>query len=142
MQQISIDNDVFKIIRDNLVSFDETPNDVLRRLLGLDKSTTITRLSENPTESAAIPFNRDEREGLYTNGVSLPYGLKLRKYLHRTLHEAEVRDGYILYSGKRFKSPSAAGNAASGSSVNGWIFWEYFDLKSNRWLLLDNFRNP
>lgn len=40
-------------------------------------------------------------------------------------HEAEVVDGglYRLADGRTFKSPSSAGKAITGQSVNGWKFW-------------------
>jgi hypothetical protein len=41
-------------------------------------------------------------------------------------YKATLRtDGYTWYGGKRYESPSGAGKAALGHSVNGWTFWRY-----------------
>jgi hypothetical protein len=45
-------------------------------------------------------------------------------YKGQTFH-AKVRDGCIDYAGALYDSPSPAGMAITGSSVNGWRVWQY-----------------
>jgi len=79
--------------------------------------------------------------GLRADGVYLPEGLRLRKFLHDQMHEAEIVDEGICYNGKLFTSVSAAGSEAAGYPVNGWTFWTYFEEKHQRWGTLDEWRN-
>jgi len=121
MQQIVIDFDVHKFIEQHRTSFEDTPNDVLRRhLLGL---------SSAPKRPEAVV---QPRPGFHARGTFLPAGMTLRKVLKGVPHEAEVVDGGIRYKGKTFDSPSAAACAAAGNSVNGWAFWDYFDQATGR----------
>ncbi|MBW2020337.1 MAG: DUF2924 domain-containing protein [Deltaproteobacteria bacterium] len=120
--QISIDLDVYKQIQQRLESFSDTPNQVLRRIFGL-----------KPTQEK--PFT-PPGEGLYVGGVHLKEGLKLRKRFKGRILEAEVRNGKIYYDGRAFTSPSGAAVAATGTSVNGWRFWQFFDETSGGWRTL------
>jgi hypothetical protein len=117
--QITIDLDVYKEIQKRLELFDETPNQVLRRVFGLP------------------PIGKEEppvdRTGLFTKGVHLRDGLNLRKKYKGQMLEAEVKDGSIVFNGKSFNSPSAAAIEATGTVVNGWRFWEFFDEISGSW---------
>jgi len=117
--QIVIDLDVYKEIKKRLELFDETPNQVLRRVFGLP-----------PIEKEELMA---DRSGLYTKGVYLRDGLNLRKKYKGQILEAEVNDRSIVYNGKSFNSPSAAAIEATGTVVNGWKFWEFFDEISGTW---------
>lgn len=128
-KEIKIDIEVYKYIIENTIDFDEQPNDVLKRLLKLTKSSIRTS------------SNNLSQKTYTTGGVSMPVGLKLRKFYKNRHIEAEVVDGGIKYEDKLYRSPSAAGIAATETSVNGWIFWECFDEKNEEWKLLDNLRN-
>ena len=49
--------------------------------------------------------------------------------------------GRIRFSGKEYRTASAAGKAASrGASVNGWKFWQYYDQASHEWRPIDELR--
>ena len=113
MTQISIDLEVNKEIQKRLETFNETPNQVLRRVFGLPAME-----KKSPREITA---------GLHVKGVHLIKGLKLRKKYKGRMLEAEVKDDRILYNGKSFTSPSGAAVEATGHPVNGWRFWEFFD---------------
>ena len=43
--------------------------------------------------------------------------------------------------GNEFGSPSAAACSVTQNSVNGWMFWEYFDEDLNEWKILDRLRS-
>jgi len=126
MTQISIDLDVYKAIQQNLKSFNDTPNQVLRRILGLPKTE----------EKSFMP----QREGMYIKRAFLKDSLRLRKRFKGRMLEAIVENGTILYDGKPYPSPSGAAVAATGTSVNGWRFWEYLDDTSGVWKSLDVLR--
>lgn len=126
MTQISIDLDVYKAIQQNLKSFNDTPNQVLRRIFGL--STT--------DEKSSVP----QREAMYVKGALLKDGLRLQKRFKGRMLEATVENGKIIYDGRSYTSPSGAAGAATGKNVNGWRFWEYFDDTSGIWKSLDFLR--
>jgi len=55
-------------------------------------------------------------------------------------HRARVRrDGTIRFRGKVYNSPSLAGKAAIGRSVNGWTFWR-FEQSPSYWVPLEELR--
>lgn len=126
MTQISIDFDVYKAIQQRLESFNDTPNQVLRRVFELEP------IEEKSPES--------QGESMYAKGVLLKDGLRLRKRFKGRMLEARVENGKILHNGSMYTSPSGAAVAATGTSVNGWRFWEYFDDASGFWRSLDTLR--
>jgi len=126
MTQIRIDLDVYKAIQQRLKSFNDTPNQVLRRIFRLEVA------EKTPFETRG--------EGLYVKGVFLKNGLKLRKRFKGRMLEAMIEGNSILYDGRRFNSPSGAAVYATGTSVNGWRFWEYFDENRGIWRSLSVFR--
>ena len=123
--EIKIDLELYKHIQSNLNDFNESPNNVIKRLLGLKKQPTANY------KGGGISFN---------NGVFLPNGLELKKNLNGITHKAIIKDSAIMYNNLKFRSPSSAGKEASKTSVNGWIFWSYLDKNSGRWYLLDDLR--
>ena len=126
MTQIRIDLDVYKAIQQRLQSFNDTPNQVLRRIFELEVAE----------ESPSTP----QGEGLYVKGVFMKNGLKLRKRFKGRMLEAVVEGNSIHYDGRRFNSPSGAAVYATETSVNGWRFWEYFDDSSGMWKSLSVLR--
>lgn len=70
---------------------------------------------------------------LIDEGIIMP-GLKLQSTYKGETYEAEIRpDGTILYNGKRYRSPSGAGQAVIGYACDGWYHWKYLDPESNEW---------
>ena len=50
-------------------------------------------------------------------------------------------NGEIDYNGKRYSSPSTAGQDASGwKACNGWKYWQFKDPTSGQWQLIDVLR--
>ena len=48
-------------------------------------------------------------------------------------------DGSVLFNGKTYATPSAAGQAArNGLSTNGWVYWKCFD--GQKWVVLSGLR--
>ncbi|RJO66027.1 MAG: DUF2924 domain-containing protein [Myxococcales bacterium] len=75
--------------------------------------------------------------------VMAPYvtsAFKIRaKYKGKTYKANVRRDGTISYKGTIYNSPSLAGIAIIGHSVNGWDFWCY-ERSPGDWVHLDNLR--
>ena len=137
-KKIDIDIDVYKLIESYRIDFNETENDILKRVLYQNEypennSNFIQEV--NTLQNLFI-----NKEGLFWKGVLLKNGLKLRKVSKDKSYQATVINGRIIYNNQEFFSPSAAGVAASGTSVNGWTFWEYYNEEIDRWELLDNLR--
>ena len=163
-RQIEIDLDVHKAIENNRITFEETPNDILRRVFGLPDSITLLVEENSKVEDLIVSkplyaasmkmpasavnneisdfqkrvlhrrFSESTAKDWIYGRAHLPEGTKLRKWYDRQMVEAVIKDGAIFYNGQAYQSPSAAGMAVTGgSNVNGWIFWEYLDEKTNRW---------
>jgi len=135
-KKIEIDIEVYRWIESNRISFNETENDILKRIS--------QKIQKN--EDVFIPVNieaniMDINEGLFWKGVLLKNGLKLKKSFKGKMHYAEIKHNQIVFNNKKFHSPSAAAIELTGTSVNGWIFWEYFNQENNEWEILDNLRN-
>lgn len=131
---IDIDLDVYKAIQNNLKSFEETPNEVLRRILEIDTECSDTKLNFTSPEISNQKY-------YIWKGTNFLVGLKLRKIYKQSLLQAEIRENGFFHDGIFFNSPSAAAGHATKTQVDGWKFWEYFDTKSNQWKLLDKLRN-
>jgi hypothetical protein len=115
MPTIRVDDEVYERLQRQAKPFVDTPNSVLRKLLGLEDS--------NPP-----PVRGESRVGellpLIEAGVLQP-GETLEWRRRSSTHNAVVlRDGRLqLEDGSVFASPSAAGRALSGYEVNGWRCW-------------------
>jgi len=128
---IEIDIDVYKLIQAHRQSFGETDNDILRRLLSLPPK-------ERPEPETG---RREYAEGMSLRyGVILPNGTLLRCRHKGTEHKAEVNGNTIFLNGKRYTSPSSAAVAITGTSVNGWKFWEVNLHNEEGWILLDKLK--
>jgi hypothetical protein len=73
------------------------------------------------------------------NGV-IPEGTELRVTYKGRVFSGRFERGQIVVNGQSYKSPSAAGSAVTGTSVNGWIFWECRLPGEVGWKVLDTLR--
>lgn len=134
-QSVDIDFDVHKRIELARESFSETPNAVLRRLLGLDAS----RAGQQGISPAAM-------RAWSGKGVLLPHGTRLRMDYNGRTHEGEIADGSWLVEGARYSSPSAAaggvGRTKDGKRTNldGWIYWWVLPPGEENWVKLSDIR--
>jgi hypothetical protein len=110
-----------------------------------DRSKVPDVAVREPSRQPASPPPRREvpwAAGSWTGkGVTLPAGTELRGQHHGNERMARVEGGKIVYAGRGYTSPSAAGNAATGRSTNGWIFWEVKRPGDAGWLLLTVLRD-
>lgn len=134
-RQIEIDFDVNQTIEMERTSFDESPNDVLRRLLGL------SLVAQNQTTSSK-PSGR----AWSSKGVVLPHGTKLRMEYNGVEHDAVIDDGSWVCGGGRHAGPSpAAASVAktkngSTTSLNGWIYWSAKVPGATKWVAISTLR--
>lgn len=127
MKTVEIDLEIHRLIEANRTSFDEPRLTILRRLLGL---------SSIPTEE-----QKQGPSGLnLSDGVFLPDGTRFKRIYKGKEYQAEVRGGQIALDGKKYKSPSGAAMAITGSPVNGWRFWQVKKPEDSEWRLLDQIR--
>lgn len=142
MRSIDIDFDVHKRIELARRGFSETPNEVLRRLLGIDTSPT----TGSDTGQAAAEGLDGGGRAWVGKGVSLPHGTALRMDYNGRRHEGAIVDGEWLVEGQRFASPSAAASGTartrSGTrpTLDGWIYWEVRLPESPGWIGLKDLR--
>jgi restriction system protein len=71
------------------------------------------------------------------------YPLPIQATVHGQTVEAELLDasGRTRYKGVEYRSPSGAGQTASGwKSCNGWTFWRYRHPDTGEWRAIDELR--
>ena len=108
------------------------------RLAGPPKVVRERRPVPPPSSRREVPRPAGSWTG---KGVTLPPGTELRGQHKGNERSALVENSQIVYAGRGYASPSAAGNAATGRSTNGWIFWEVRRPGDAGWLLLDRLRD-
>ncbi len=123
--KIDVTIEVYKLIEQNRLSFEETHDRILRRMLGLP-----------------IPNEKPITEGTFHlgEGVYVPFGTLLKKEYKRKEYMAEVKDGGIWINGKKVPTINKAVNAISDSNQNAWDFWEVKRPQDSKWIPLDNLR--
>ena len=136
MRSIDIDFDVHKHIEQARQSFAETPNEVLRRLLGIDKGTQ----SHTP-----VPHNQNGR-AWQGKGVILPHGTQARFQYNGRLHEAAIEEGEWHTEKGKYNSPSGAAisvartKSGKRTQLDGWALWEVKRPEDKEWKRLHNLR--
>lgn len=146
MKPIEIDLDVHRCIEAARADFDETPNTILRRILGIDKTEAIPpspklsvslvsrkMMSAEPEKSfelsdeisnyqSTVIKNRISASEMEVprdwiyGGARLPEGTKLQKWLGRQKLEAVIHNGSIFINGEYHQSPSSAAMAVNGGT--------------------------
>lgn len=94
-------------------------------------------------EMAKLVLNGKERKGRKPALAKyIQKRLRLRTKYKGKIYKAHVRrDGMILFNGRKFYSPSKAGESivAKGTAINGWYFWEY-ERAPGDWVRLNELR--
>ncbi|MFN8296204.1 MAG: hypothetical protein U0T69_08415 [Chitinophagales bacterium] len=138
-KKIDIDIETYKLIESLRSSFEESQNDIIKRVLKENSNSNKTAI--NPFSDINISQNIfNNSKGLFWKEVLLPNGLKLRKISKDITYSAVVLNGRIICNNREYFSPSAAATDVFGTTVNGWLFWEYFDEKKEEWYVLNNLR--
>ena len=129
-RQIEIDVDVFIAITNYRQTFEETENDILRRIFAKNSNGElfIDKFSKSRSEANNTIKNVNSSKDWVYDGAHLPEGVKLQKMYKYKKYEAVIKNGTIFYEGKGYETPSAVAMAINGgSNVNGWTFWKYFN---------------
>ncbi|WP_430471782.1 hypothetical protein [Thalassospira lucentensis] len=129
---VEIDLDVHRKIEAARQSFTETPNTVLRRLLGVDQGQT----------------KSDSSHRSWTGkGVSLPHGTELKMTYNGIEHVGEINDGLWVVEGTESNNPSSAASlaaktkAGNKTGLNGWHYWHVKRPSDAKWTRLNKLRN-
>ena len=134
MRSIEIDFDVHKVIERERMSFSETPNDVLRRLLKLNR------------RSSAAPRDTTQGKPWSRKSVTLPHGTDLRMEYNGCRYTGTIENGEWLVEGRRFKTPSAAASGVAvtrdgkHTQLDGWIYWRAKRPGDTDWIALQQLR--
>ena len=129
MTTIEIDFDVFKELTVRRATENVTYNDVLRQVLGLSPVLEPVRAAERPSAG-----------GWTTKGVTFPEGTEFRASYRGQAVLGKVQAGLLMVNGQGFDSASSAAGSVTGTSVNGWIFWECRLPGKTTWQLMKTMR--
>lgn len=135
---IEIDFDVHKIIEAERLSFDEKPNDALRRLL---------RLPPLASAKQSVPKAVNGQRPWSAEGVMLAHGTLLRMRYNGRQHEGQIVDGKWVVEGKTFDSPSGAASGIATTKrgkrtrLDGWIYWEVKPPGDTSWTAIHALRS-
>ena len=147
LRSIEIDFEVHKRIEMGRQGFEETPNDVLRRLLGIEvEEPKKVPEKEVVTTPAASPITEAGRPWA-GKGITLPHGTQLRMDYGGRVYTGMIREGQWVVEGGTYKSPSAAAGAVaktrSGTQtkLNGWRYWHVKRPGDNDWAHISGLRH-
>ena len=136
MQQIDVDFDVFKALTALRESEHHTYNEVLRDLLGLER--TFGRKLGDSMSGITRGFGSTGGSGFVSRGLYLPEGTMLRAKYKGLPFTASITNGrWRDADGTEHNSPSAAAQAITGTNVNGLRFWEAKRPSDVHWRKLD-----
>jgi hypothetical protein len=135
MRAIEIDFDVHKRLETERMSFSETANETLRRILGIESQTS-------KTAEAIAPQGRPWSG----KGVELPHGTELKMDYNGRQHVGVVKNGVWVVEGGEYTSPSAACGVARtkdgrSTPLDGWKYWHAKQPGQSRWTLINKYRN-
>lgn len=128
-RRIEIDTDVQQLIESARRDYNESDNDILRRLLGL--ADGVPRLAPSPGN---VPG------AWHRKGVTLLPGTELRMRLEERVHHGFVRSGKLWFEGRSFDSPSRAATFVADGPLNGWMAIEARPRGWKQWVVLDVLR--
>ncbi|WP_324786630.1 DUF4357 domain-containing protein [Streptomyces sp. H51] len=119
LRKIDVDDEVYAHLEQAATPLVDTPNSVLRRLLGLDRDTATTKPNQHSPLATLVTSGR------------LSVGQRLvwhRRNYNKTHLAVVTADGRLrLEDGTTHKSPSGACGAISGIAINGWSAWRTED---------------
>jgi hypothetical protein len=140
-RSIEIDIDIHKCIETARARFDETPNEILHRLLKLKAS------AKQGNNGAHVEMHGAPSRSWSSKGVTLPHGTQLRMEYNGKGHVGQIDNGEWLVEGTHFNSPSAAAGgvartrAGKPPSLDGWVYWHVKRPGDARWIPLAALRD-
>ena len=146
MHTIEIDFEVFKQLTMMRDTEEVTYNDVVRKLLNLSPSREVESAivaAAHHTEPVRQVLQQRTLEGpgaWVVKNIIFPSGTEFRASHKGKTILGRVELGALVVDGKRYESPSSAASAITGTSVNGWIFWECKKPGSTSWQMIKTLR--
>ena len=128
---IEIDFDVNKRIEIERENFTESPNDVLRRILGIGTSSIQNKVARTG-------------KAWSSQGVVLPHGTEIRMTYNGIEYSGEINDGIWLVDGEKHSSPSGAASSVaktrrgSPTNLDGWKYWIIKRPGTTTWISLSD----
>lgn len=119
---IRVDDEVYAFLQSRAEAFVDTPNRVLRRLLGLSGETTKTTANSPGQSGVPGKMQRLMRYRDLVPGEQLIW----ERTQQGVVHKATLTDSGALHleDGRSFDTPSGAARHLAGYEVNGWRVWE------------------
>jgi Protein of unknown function (DUF2924) len=130
MYTIEVDFEVYKQLTMRRTTEDVSYNDVVRGLLGLVLDNAISLPGKDSPSS----------EDWIAKDVRFPVGTEFRARYKGKVHTARVAGGALVLAGRSYTSPSPAAMSITGSSLNGWDFWECRLPGKTTWQLMNSLR--
>lgn len=137
MRMIQISEETYSRLQERAKAFEDTPEDVIRRLLDGNGSAV-------PTQSA-VEQRFSSGGDLVSHVGRVPHNSQLRARYKGKQYEAIIRDGRVMWNGKAYTSLSSAAvgvinsTGSSRGTENGWRFWEVLTPDSDQWRLASEF---
>jgi hypothetical protein len=149
MYTINIDFEVYKAITARRATEDVTDNDVLRQTFGLPPRLNINNRETGVEQHTALENKKTiasiHKEahvlGWTIKGIHFPIGTEFRAQYRGKMYIGNVEAGGLRVNENVYGSPSAAADAITGTSVNGWIFWECRFPGTSTWKIIKSLRD-
>jgi hypothetical protein len=119
MRTIRIDDEVYSVLQQHARPFEDTENDVLRRLLLEDGSQKVADDSRRH-RPGDLKVYLDA--GLLNVGDELVHEQPRKGVVHRA---TVTLDGCLVVGGKTFSAVSPALKSSVGHDINGWKSWRH-----------------
>ena len=147
MKNIDVPEEVYARLQKHAVPLEDTVADVIDRAIDALEAQKVPSSQEPAEESAkVIAMPESHHRDLVSHVGRVPHGTKLRTIYLGKEYQAEVQDGWVIWSGLHYTSLSQAAVAvirSTGSSrptENGWRFWQYYKGTTGEWRSLWDFR--
>lgn len=131
MPSINVDFDVFKALTALRSDESVSESDVIRRLLNAGEQAHVRPALKGPGGKV-----------WRSKGVAFPVGTELRARYKGELHTAKVEAAGVRVGGELRSNLSLAANAVTGTTVNGWTFWEVRFPGETNWTIALALRPP
>lgn len=141
-RSIEVDFDVHQRIEAARTSFEESPNEALRRLLNIPHPKTVVKDASLSRRLLEVRGARAWSDG----GATLDHGTELQMNYDGEVFSGRVVDGEWEINGSRYTTASGAACAlisekrGKKTNVNGWLYWQYKRPGETRWATLQSLR--
>lgn len=128
LPDIFVDFEVFKALTALRRDEKDTESDVIRRLL------------QGADPKSSVPIRSPGQKAWISKGVVFPVGTELRARYKGEPFTAKVEPRGVRVQGQLRPNLSLAAKVITGTSVNGWAFWEVRFPNQSHWTLAKSLR--